>query len=186
MPEETKIKLRNVRLSYPSLFTAKVFTNPDGTAQEPKFQAVFLLDKGEHKKVIDLVESRTDEVLKEAFKKVPAKCRRPLRDGEEKEDKDGYGPGVMFISAASKRRPQVVDRDPSIPLVEADGRPYAGCYVNAIISLWSYDHKLGGKGVSANLLAVQFLKDGEPFGETIKADEAFDDESDGGEEDGLA
>lgn len=170
-----QITLKNVRLSFPSLFQAKSFTGSDGKPTEPKFQAVFLLDKKQHAKVIEQIEAQTDATAKEFFDgKLPKLKHRPVRDGEDKEDKDGYGPDVAFISASSKRRPQVVDRNPSMPLVEADNRPYAGCYVNAVISLWAFNHKLGGKGVSANLLAVQFLKDGDPFGETVNAEEAFE------------
>jgi len=53
---------------------------------------------------------------------------------------------------------------------------YAGCYVHTNITLWTYDHPTGGKGVSANLRIVQFFRDGEPFGNApAKADEELDD-----------
>lgn len=173
--QNNQIKLKNVRLSFPSLFEAKSFTGSDGKPTPPKYQAVFILDKKQHASVIEQIEKQTDKVAKDFFEgKLPKLKSRPIRDGEEKEDKDGYGSDIVFISASSKNRPQVVDRNPSIPLVAADNRPYAGCYVNAVISLWAYNHKLGGKGVSTNLLAVQFYKDGEPFGEKVDAEEAFD------------
>lgn len=176
MPESKQITLKNVRLSYPNLFQAKSFVNADGKPTEPKFSAVFLLDKKKHSDAIKKIEAEVEKTALEFFKKkVPLK-HNPLRDGVEKEDKDGYGPEVMFVSASSKRRPQVVDRNPQIPLVETDGRPYAGCYVNAVVSFWAFDHKLGGKGVSVNLLAIQFVRDGEPFGETVNVEEAFDNE----------
>jgi hypothetical protein len=86
----------------------------------------------------------------------------------------------MSIKASASKRPMVLDRDRS-PLTENDNRVYAGCYVNAIIELWAQNNQWG-KRINANLLGVQFFKDGEPFadGETANADdfEAFDSDED--------
>jgi hypothetical protein len=60
-----------------------------------------------------------------------------------------------------------VDRDRSL-ITEDDNKLYAGCYVNAIIELWVQDNSYG-KRVNANLLGVQFFKDGEPFADGVKA-----------------
>jgi hypothetical protein len=57
----------------------------------------------------------------------------------------------------------VIDRDKT-PLAESDNRPYSGCYVNCIIELWAQNNAYG-KRINANLLAVQFYKDGQPFGD---------------------
>jgi hypothetical protein len=56
-----------------------------------------------------------------------------LHDGDEKAEYEGF-PGNFFLNAANKARPAVIDRDRS-PLIQADGRPYAGCYVNAVIDI---------------------------------------------------
>jgi hypothetical protein len=56
-------------------------------------------------------------------------------------------------------------------LTEDDNVVYAGCYVNAIITLWVQNNSYG-KRVNAQLDGVQFAKDGEPFGAGgIDADE---------------
>lgn len=184
MSESNQLKIKNARLSYPQLFTAKAFEQ----GQDPKFGCSLILSKKDHAATIEALKGKIEAAAKEQFGKnfsmsgLKGVC---LRDGAEKADKDGYGDDVMFISAASSRRPQVVDRDPSIPLVEADGKPYPGCYVNAVISLWVQDNKFG-KRVNANILAVQFLRDGEPFGEAVKADEVFDNEAGEGDADPLA
>ena len=73
----------------------------------------------------------------------------------------------MSIKAANNKRPMVIDRDKS-PLTEDDNKIYAGCYVNAVIELWFQNNGFG-KRVNANLLGVQFLKDGEPFGDNAGA-----------------
>jgi hypothetical protein len=171
-----KIKLKNVRLSFPSLFQKTTF---EGT--ETKYEATFLLDNELHADSIAEVKGQMKAGIKEKFKgaKVGAE-KLCLKDGADS-NYDGYE-NSWSLKAADHKRPLVIDRDKS-PLVESDNRVYSGCYVNAIVELWFQDNGYG-KRVNANLLAVQFMKDGEPFGEgssSVGVDEfdAFgDDESD--------
>lgn len=164
------VKLTNVRLSYPQLFTAK----PPEEGKEPVFSASFILDKKQHADLIKQVEKLTERVALDEFKKKVKLNRVPLRDGNEKDGKDGYGDEVMFIGARNTKRPVVVDRDLT-PLGPEDGRPYGGCFVNATVRLFAYDHKTGGKGVSASLRAIQFFKDGPSFGAgPVDAEEEFE------------
>jgi hypothetical protein len=149
-----KFKLKNVRLSFPSIFKRSSFDGNEG-----KFEATFLLDKEGQADQIKVIESHIEALLKEKKAKVsPEKIC--LKDGDFV-DYDGYE-GCMSIKAGSNRRPTVIDRDKA-PLVEDDGKPYAGCYVNAILELWFQDNSYG-KRVNCNLLGVQFVKDGEAFG----------------------
>jgi hypothetical protein len=102
-----------------------------------------------------------------------------MKDGDDS-DYEGYA-GTMSLKAANAKRPLVIDRDKT-PLAESDNRPYSGCYVNAIIELWAQNNAYG-KRINANLLAVQFYKDGQPFGDaganaSVNDFDAFDDESD--------
>ena len=131
------------------------------------------MDKKQHAGVITEIQEMIEKAsfLKFGKKGVGLKGTA-LRDGIEKEEKDGYGDDVMFLSASSKTRPQVVHRKASIPLVEEDGILYAGCYVNAHVGFWVQSNTWG-KRVNANLLAVQFLRDGDPFGEKVNAEEVF-------------
>lgn len=162
MPKEIGIiKLKNVRLSFPALFEAKAFK--DG---KPKFSAVLLLDKRKHAADIEAIEAAIEEVIEEKWPKgINRKVMKPscLHDGDEKPDTDGYGDGVMYVSASSAKRVPVVGTKME-PLTEEDGKPYAGCYVNVSIRLWAQDNEYG-KRINAQLRAVQFAKDGEPFGE---------------------
>ena len=153
----TAIVLKNVRLSFPQLWTAKAFQ----AGQDPRFNANFLLDKEGQADQIKKLEDAINAVAEEKWKgKVPKGLKICLGDGEEK-DYDGYD-GAMFVSASTKVRPVIVDQKKN-PLAEEDGKPYAGCYVNAAISLWAQDNQWG-KRVNATLDAVQFVKDGEGFG----------------------
>ena len=161
------IKLENVRLSFPHLFTAHAMEE----GQEAKFGAVFLMDSEKHAALIARIEKLIERLALDFWKK-KISFKSCLRDGNDKSDVDGYGDGVMFISASRKTRPAVVDRLVN-PVTEEDGVIYAGCYVNATLRLWVQDNKWG-KRVNAELRAVQFVKDGESFGAApVNAEEEF-------------
>jgi hypothetical protein len=157
------LKLENVRLSYPALFAARAMKLADGSQQEAKFSAVFLLNKKKHAPLIAQIEKMIERVALEKFSKKVTLKHTCLRDGNDKEDTDGYGDDIMFVPASTKSRPVVVDRDKT-PLTAEDSKIYGGCYVNAGINLFAYSHPVGGKGISAGLRWVQFVKDGESFG----------------------
>lgn len=148
------------RLSYPHLFEAKAVKG----STKAKFSCSFLMDKKLDAAAIKKLEDRIKVLLSEAplkgHKLPPDKIC--LKDGSLKDGTDGYGPGVMFVSASSEKRPVVVDRD-NTPLTSADNRPYGGCYVDGSIRLWPQNNEYG-KRVNAELRIVRFLKDGEPFG----------------------
>lgn len=151
------IKLENVRLSFPHLFQPHAMEE----GQEKKYGASFIMDNDAHGKLLDKIESTIERLALDHWKK-KMHFKTCLRDGNEKPNMDGYGDGVMFITASRKTRPAVVDRAIN-PLTEEDGVIYAGCYVNATLRLWVQDNKWG-KRVNAELRAVQFVKDGESFG----------------------
>ena len=161
--EPLNITLTNVRLSFPALFKPSSLKQSDGSESKPKFAGTFLLDKKEHATTIKKLEELIQRAQIDKFGKVVKLKNVCLKDGSEKENTDGYGEAVMSIIAKSDNRPTVVDQKKN-PLVEEDGKPYAGCYVNAGITIFAYKHAVGGNGVSASLRWVQFVRDGEPFG----------------------
>jgi len=163
----SKINLPNVRLSFPSLFATSSFGGED----TGKYEATFILDKEDHEDLIKKIQAGIKVVIKETLKgKSPGEDRLCLKDGDESEREELRG--CYSIKASSKKRPMVIDRDKT-PLTFEDERPYAGSYVNAIISLWGQSNSWG-KRVNANLDGVQFCAHGEPFGAPgIEAD-AFD------------
>jgi len=158
--------VKNVRISYPNIFRPSAFA----PGQEEKFSATFIMEKGSP--VHKAMEEEIERVISDKWpKKAPANLKVCLRDGDEK-DQDGFGPETMFINASSKKRPGVFDRDTS-PLVEEDGKPYAGCYVNAQVSVWAQDNAYG-KRINASLEGVQFFKDGDGFGGGGRSAQASD------------
>lgn len=156
-----KIKLQNVRLSFPSLFRRAVFGG-----DETKYEGTFLIDKTAGAAKIAEIETAIEAMLKEKNKgKALAPDKVCFKDGDTI-DYDGYA-GTMSIKASSSKRPMVIGIDKS-PLTEDDGKPYAGCYVNAVLEIWFQDNQFG-KRINANLLGVQFVKDGNPFGDGATA-----------------
>ena len=181
-----KIKLTNVRLAFPTLWEAKT-VNGEG---KPAFSACFLIDPADMQ--VKAINAAIDKVGAEkwgakataivaAARKADKVC---LHDGDLKATYDGFA-GNLYVSARNPLRPTVLNADKA-PLVEQDGKPYAGCYVNAIVELWAQDNNFG-KRVNATLMGVQFVRDGDAFaGGGVASDDDFDDVSSGATADDLA
>lgn len=168
----SKIKIQAARLSFPSLFQMASF----GGESTGKYEATFILDKTEHAEVIKQIEAEVARLMKEELKGKIASDKICLKDGDELGRPEFEG--KMTIKASTKKRPLVISRDKS-PITAEDNVVYAGCYVNGIISLWAQNNQYG-KRINAQLDGVQFVRDGEPFGDGgITADEfdAFGDET---------
>lgn len=178
-----RITLKNVRLAFPDIFEAKAFSDGD----EPAFSATFLLD-AKHPQLKELKEMMKEVVRDKwgakadaIYKDLEAKDRLALHDGDLKTEYEGFE-GNFYVSARNKSRPLVLDRDKT-PLTQADGRPYAGSYVDVSLDLWAQDNKYG-KRVNASLRGVRFVKDGDAFAGGGAADvNEFDDLSDGADDD---
>ncbi len=157
-----KLKLENVRLAFPVLFEAKT-VNGEG---KPAFSASLLIDPADAQ--VRAINAAIEQVAKEKWgakadailKTLRATDKVALHDGDLKSTYDGFA-GNLYISARSTTRPLVIDKDKS-PLTEQDGKPYAGCFVNASIELWAQDSSYG-KRVNASLRGIQFFRDGDAF-----------------------
>lgn len=167
----SKFKIANARLSFPSLFTTAQFGGED----TGKYECTLILDKQQHAEVIKTMKSAIEALMANELKgKIPAD-KVVLKDGDESGRPEFEG--KMTIKVSSKRRPLVINRDKS-PIVESDNIIYAGCYVNAIITLWAQNNQWG-KRINGSLEGVQFAKDGEPFGDGGASVNDFDAFGDG-------
>ncbi|QHI17213.1 DUF2815 family protein [Acinetobacter haemolyticus] len=171
-----KIRVNNVRLAFPNLFVA---TTVQGQG-EAAFSASFIL-ASDHPQ-LDEIRAAMEKTGQDKWgakwpqvkKTLESKDMFALHDGDTKAEYEGYA-GNLYISSRNKTRPTVLDRDGKTPLVQADGKPYAGCYVNAAIEFWAQDNNYG-KRINASLRGVQFLKDGEAFaGGGVASEDEFED-----------
>lgn len=167
--EDGCILVKNVRLSYPHLFKPWGMNEGD----DKKYSAKFLLDKKTHADDVKALGQHLVKLQTEAFKARVGNDKLFLRDGAEtgkEEMKDQW-----MISASESKRPDVLNRDRT-RINEEDDIVYAGCFVNVLIRPWAQNNKFG-KRINANLLAVQFVKDGERFSgiERPDMDDVFDD-----------
>lgn len=101
----------------------------------------------------------TWEVVKAALKAQDKIC---LHKGEVTKAGAPEYAGLYFISANNKSRFTVIDGDRT-PLTAKDGRPYSGCYVNAIIDIYVQDNDFGRR-INATITGIQFLRKGDAFG----------------------
>jgi hypothetical protein len=162
------------RVSFPQVFEAKAI----GESTKKKFGLVCLFNVAAIE--ADPKEKKLWLAMKDAVKKVaaekwpkgiPANIQSPWRKGEEKEQFQGYGPGVIFISASTTTRPGIVNADMSKILEPSDF--YAGCWARATVNpyAWSFMAK---NGVSFGLQNIQKIKDDEAFGGRSAPEEDFD------------
>lgn len=192
-----RVKLKNVRLSFPQLFAPKAIEE----GQEPKYSASFLFETGGevHKLVLQSMlaaaKSKWEEKGEAIFKQLMEQDRQICLHKGDLKEYDGYA-GMMYVTAKNKTKPGIFEANKSPILDESVGRPYAGCYVNAIVEFYAQSHPTGGKRINASLAVVQFLRDGDAFtgGRPGTADELEDESgeiadigvADTGENDALA
>jgi len=162
-----KIQLRNVRLSFPSLYETEKYNSED----TGKFAASFLIEENDPQ--LEKVKSALKQVMSEqGIKKVKYS---PLKDVTDSE-LDGHE-GCWSLKATNTKRPLTLSRDKSA-VSEADEVFYPGCYVNAVLDLGGFTNNYGSF-LSAKLGGVQFYGDGESFAgasATVDDFDSFDDD----------
>ena len=179
MAAKRKLVLKGVRICYADgLFTAKQFPGSDGP---PRYNCGFMLYP-DHPQ-LDEVRQAITEVAQEEFKDKAASTMAQIKSNPNKccfqspEIKPQYD-GAYYLGVNTKTRPDVRDRDGKTPLALADGRPYSGCYVNAIVEIWGQSGQY--TGIRGGLLGVQFVEDGDSFsGGGVASEDDFEDLGDG-------
>lgn len=162
--QENVIRLNNVRLAFPNLFTAKAVKPGD----KPGFSASFIMPKNHpdvaHLKaaIAQVAQAKWGAEWQAVLTALAAADRLCLHNGDAKSQYEGFA-GNLYVNARTPTRPSVFDADPNHVLAEADGKPYAGCFVNARIAVWAMQNQ-HGKRINAQLRGVQFLRDGDAFG----------------------
>lgn len=173
------ITVEGVRLSYCSLFQPKPpFNNPQG---DPKFSVTILVPKTN-----TAAKALIDQAVAQAIEAgVPAKwggVRPPqpaicVHDGDGPRPSDGSAFGAecrgMWVFTASckpERPPFVVDGNVQ-PIIDPT-QVYSGIWANVSVTFFPYN-AAGKKGVGCGLNGVQKVRDDEPLGSTVTAQDAF-------------
>jgi hypothetical protein len=179
--EPLKIRIKKVRASYPHVYEVyKGKSDDDGNgASKGKYCISCILDqKGEHKDTVAKLVEMMIEAAKEkwgekdgeiVYDGLKSDGRVLLRNGNSKvkgtnESSDNAHRGKLVFTANNAIKPSVFDRarvnGKAVKLNKEDGKPYAGCYINVIITVWAQDNQWGRR-VNAELNGVQFWEDGE-------------------------
>ena len=182
----TKVVTGKVRFSYVNIFEPRA--SEDGSPA--RYGLTLLIPKSDTatlsaiKKAME--EARENFCRRNGANSIPVKYNHTLHDGDGTRDSGETYPeechGHYVIAVNSKQKPVIVDRNGQ-QILDAE-EVYSGCYGRASINFYGYNRN-GKKGVSAGLLAVQKLADGEPFGTRGSASDFADGFSDG-EDDGGA
>ena len=182
----TKIMTGKCRLSYVSVFEPK-----EQQGGEPKYSLTLLIPKSDTATVEKIKaamnEARDNFCKRNGANALPVKFNHTMHDGDGvRESGDPYGPecrGCYVMTVTSKQKPLILDSlrnnitDPA--------ELYSGCYGRASINFYGYANQ-GKKGVSAGLLGVQKLSEGEPFGTVASVDDFDDDFAEGSDNDFLS
>lgn len=178
------ILLKNVRLSFPTLFEPQEFKPGDN---KPRWSATFLVEPGsDNDKAIRAAIENEAKVTWGA--KAPAQLKTMAGQGNkycyidgDTKAYDGYaGKWALSCHRAAKAKngaefapPLLVDTDGKSVLTAKSGRPYAGCFVNAKVSIYCQPGE--NAGVRASFTAVQYASKGEAFAANTPSADGFDD-----------
>lgn len=173
--------LKNVRVAYANrLTTPDAQKNDDGTTGIAKYSCTFLLDTNTKegaaefeslkRAVVAAAKEKWPETWKNILQSLKTQARLGYNEGphltKSGEIRDGWEEGIVSVSAyryADRGLPGLFDADLSSLGEDPSGVIYSGCVVNGKIKVWAWDHKTYGKRIRVDLLAVQFVKDGEAF-----------------------
>lgn len=106
--------------------------------------------------------------------KWPKGLKNPIKKGESLTGKNGTLDGGVVVRTNRKEsfgRPVVVDQN--VKDIIDKTSVYSGAYFIAKMHAYGWEHPTGGKGVSFTLDMLQLVRDGEPLGNAMKAEDVF-------------
>lgn len=178
------IYITNGRISFPNLVTPQKNVDSEGK-ERISYNCDIILAPNDPgyaafmKKYSELALEKWKQNAQQAMQMIHGdRKQRCYGDGNEKVNKKTFTPyagyaGNAYLSVGSKNPPQMYDSngkqvDPANTLAwQAVARKiYGGCYCNVAIKPWLQMNK-HGNGIRCDLVAVQFAKDGEAFGEGV-------------------
>lgn len=160
------------------------------------FQTKLNDQNGKHEYSVDVLIPKKDKALVEKFKegmkaavqigkekrsewngKIPAGLKYPMKDGDDKRNKDGekindpvYA-GMYYIKARTTNKPTVWDADNNVIMDESEF--YSGCWGLVSIEFFPYGPVKGNSGISASLGHIKKTKEGEKLSGGATAEQDF-------------
>lgn len=162
----------DVRLSYPHVGKPYESVDDNGN-KKSRYSVKGMMDKTTHKPAMRLMKKHMEEMMRKNQTSDLASDRKYLRNGDDLGKPEMKG---MFVFSCSEDTPPPA-RDASAVKVgpdQAERLFYGGCYGNVLVRPWWQNHPKYGKRVNAGFAAIQFARDGEPFGEGRITDEDVD------------
>jgi hypothetical protein len=177
------IYFSNVRLSFPHLAQPQEQINEVTGAKRISYNGELIMP-ADHPGFVQFMQQYNALALAKWKEHAPAVLQMILADrksrcfgrGEEKIDKKKFAPydgyvGNVYVTIGKDTPPQMI-QDNGQPIDPANSmayqqlarKMYGGCYVNAAVKPWVQENK-HGNGIRCDLVALQFAKDGEAFGE---------------------
>jgi hypothetical protein len=163
------------RVSYPCVFKPKE-NNLNGKIE---FSVQALFKKGQDLKVLqDAAKSAAEKKWGTDQKKWPKNLKMPFKDQANRAKEEngktimpmGYEAGAIYMDLKNEQKPGIVDRNNQDIIDPSEF--YAGCYARATIHFRAYS-QAGNNGVAAYLGNLQKLRDGDPLGNRMKAQDEF-------------
>lgn len=172
--QSTKLITSKVRFSYAHVFEPTAVQE----GQEKKYSVSIIIDKKDKalvEKINKCVEAAIEQGKTAKFAGKLKGLKLPLRDGDQDRSDDENYAGKFFITASSKEKPGVVDKDLN-PIMSKDDF-YSGCFGRASLNFYPFNQN-GNRGVAVGLNNLQKLEDGEPLSGRQSAEVDFSDEED--------
>ena len=177
--KRVRLTTPEARLSYPALFEPVSMKLPDGTDGPPKYGAEFIIEADAD---VSAIKKACADILMKKFPDAATRptVKLPIYNGDEENNRrlsEGMElrpelSGKLFIKARSSAKwpPKVVDENVQ-PVMDQE-KLYGGCYVRGSITPFWFDVQVN-RGLSFALNAIQFVRDGEPFGDPFDVNDAF-------------
>lgn len=164
----------DTRWSYVNVFEPK----PSMNGGPAKYSVSLIIPKSDTEtvdKVNAAMKAAYDEgqaKLKGTSRTVPAyeSLKKPLRDGDIERPGDPDYAGCYFINANNRKQPGIVDFNRA-PIIDPS-EIYSGVYGRASISFYAFNSN-GNKGIACALNNLQKIRDGEPLGGSVRAEDDF-------------
>jgi hypothetical protein len=179
------IFLSDVRLSFPHLVEPQVQKNEKTGAERITYNCEVLMPPNHPgyaqfmQRFAELAQAQWKEHAQTVMQMIHQDPKsRCYGIGDQKINKKTFKPydgyvGNVYITTSSKDRPQIIQADGTpidpnntMAYKELARKMYGGCRVNIALKPWPQVAKDNyGNGVRCDLVAIQFLRDDQPFGE---------------------